>query len=178
MVGPRDEEKVKRSRRTYGIVEDFAERFNSRGLALTGNANYVSVRNPLSGSLYPAPIADVAGKLVAEFFRRRDKVDNSIQNYENRHDNESLQEYWNDSKALHSLVDDFQEVIQQARSRNIIDEQKEYEQLRQKNAELEARVGQLSRDLKKCKDEFDAYKRTVKPLGGRRNPEYGDVVHG
>ena len=174
---PREEEKTKRSRRTYQIVEEFAEKFDRREIALMLNADEVKIHDPLSpyASEYKS-IANLIGQCVSEFFRQRDTVDESITSYETRRDNYSLQKYYTDSKELHHLADGLQEAIQQAKSRNLIDEQREYEQVRQKNAELEARVVQLSRDLKKCRDEFEAYKRTVKPLGSRKNPEYGDVV--
>jgi len=50
------------------------------------------------------------------------------------------------------------------------------DELKKNNAELEARIFQLSSDLKKCREDSEAYKRTVTPLGNKKNPEYGAVA--
>lgn len=167
-MNPREEERAKRSRRTYSIVSEFAEKFDRQESALTDKAH--------NEYLTHVSFTDLVGQCVSEFFLLRDAVDGTITQYEKLREEYLLQKYYDESKKLHDLVDRFQGIIQQVRSRNLMDEERESQRLRQKNTELDARVTQLSIDLKKCRDDFEAYKATVKPLGYRKNPEYGDVV--
>jgi len=178
MSVPMDEEKAKRSRRTYRIVEDFAEKWDKHEHNLKENADDVEIEDPASSYGHPKSVANLTARYVSDFFKLRDSVDEWIRYSENYPGNYGETNYREVSKQFHESVDQFQGVIQQIHSHNLLDEENTIQKLKGKNAELEEKVVQLSRDLKKCRDEYDTYKRTVKPLGGKRNPEYGDVVHG
>jgi hypothetical protein len=171
-----DEEKPKRLRRTYQNVESFAETFDKNPRILSENADRVNIPDPLDSDYSEDTAARIIGKCVSRFFRMRDGVNESIITSTTYPDSyASLSEYRDRAKSFHQLVDEFHAAIQQLKSHNLIEENADDPQLlKQRNAELETRIVQLSKDLKKCRDDFEAYKKAVKPFGNK-GPEYGVV---
>jgi chromosome segregation ATPase len=162
--------------RMYEIIETFVTKFTAtpQKLRLKEEASQTKIESP-DGEV--ASIAMVLGHLVSEYVRRSDAMKALEKWYEDHPDGDAALLEVCRSKCQ-TTANSLLQYIGYAYALNLVDEesQKELDELRKNKAELEKRVVQLSRDLKKCRDESEGYKRTVKPLDNKKNPEYGDVV--
>jgi len=152
------------SGRMYDIVEDFVKKFDK--IVIKEGARSMQVSNPIDGK--PTSLASHIGNLVAEYVRLSDVVNEFTSKYANSSD-PTYQLVL--SNAIHNqseTAEHLHQAIRVAHAHNLIDEglDKELDALREENVELTRRIDELSKQLKKCQDDFESYKKYVHGSGG------------